>query len=353
MTSLVQYWRRCQAARDTVVPGRRPQPPPGVAPKGASPPMQDELTALAERADRLARELDQLDRAATRLTLKIRAPIGVGAAAYILQQWAAAPPERATMTARPMTDAQRELLAHRAAVRSCLPDDANHASATVRRLVDVARYSRLPVPDDVTAAADASSGTPSPCRRGSPRSASSASAAALTLLATSAAWRPATPDRTPARAAPESGPLGGRLASGRARPPGSADPHPSDGGRAPPVSFPPQPRPDAPGPHVDAPAAVPREHRGPVERHHGGDGGVDAAARVLVLFGDARAARVLPQHRVGDVAAQARVACGRQLAVADGLIEPARRRSHARRGLRELAYGDALTVEQLEGARPA
>src|SRR4029453_17193697 len=126
MTSLVQYWRRCQAARDTVVPGRRPQPPPGVAPKGGSPPMQDELTALAERADRLARGRAQPDRDASRRTLKVRAPIGVGAAAYILQQWAAAPPERATMTARPMTDAQRELLAHRAAARPGLPDDPNH-----------------------------------------------------------------------------------------------------------------------------------------------------------------------------------------------------------------------------------
>ena len=56
---------------------------------------------------------------------------------------------------RPVTDAQRELAEHRGAVRVNASTDANHAASTTRRLLDLCRYSRLPVPDDVRAAADA------------------------------------------------------------------------------------------------------------------------------------------------------------------------------------------------------
>jgi hypothetical protein len=54
----------------------------------------------------------------------------------------------------PMTDDERVLLEHRAAVRANLPTDAAHAAATAQRLVGVCRYAALPVPRDVERAAD-------------------------------------------------------------------------------------------------------------------------------------------------------------------------------------------------------
>ncbi len=45
-----------------------------------------------------------------------------------------------------MTDAQRALLEHRAAVRVNLPADAAHAARTARWLAQQADYARLPAP---------------------------------------------------------------------------------------------------------------------------------------------------------------------------------------------------------------
>jgi hypothetical protein len=45
-----------------------------------------------------------------------------------------------------MTDAERDLLEHRWAVRVNLPTDANHAARTARWLGDHASYARLPAP---------------------------------------------------------------------------------------------------------------------------------------------------------------------------------------------------------------
>src|SRR5262245_24458456 len=54
-----------------------------------------------------------------------------------------------------MSAAERQLTEHRGAVRASLPNDANHAAATARRPLDVARYSRTGAPVDVRAAVDA------------------------------------------------------------------------------------------------------------------------------------------------------------------------------------------------------
>ena len=51
--------------------------------------MQEELHQLAERADKIAADIDQLERDALTLSMRVRTPIGVGAASYILSQWAA------------------------------------------------------------------------------------------------------------------------------------------------------------------------------------------------------------------------------------------------------------------------
>jgi len=50
------------------------------------------------------------------------------------------------VTERPITDAQRALLEHRAAVRVNLPADAAHAARTARWLANQADYARLPAP---------------------------------------------------------------------------------------------------------------------------------------------------------------------------------------------------------------
>jgi hypothetical protein len=45
-----------------------------------------------------------------------------------------------------LTEARRALLEHRAAVRSNLPSDANHAARTARWLAGQASYARMPAP---------------------------------------------------------------------------------------------------------------------------------------------------------------------------------------------------------------
>jgi len=51
--------------------------------------VQADLNALAARAERLAEDINALERDALALSMRVRTPIGVGAASYILQQWAA------------------------------------------------------------------------------------------------------------------------------------------------------------------------------------------------------------------------------------------------------------------------
>jgi hypothetical protein len=48
----------------------------------------------------------------------------------------------------PMSDDERALLEHRWAVRVNLPTDANHAAQVARRLVGVAAYTGVEVPDE-------------------------------------------------------------------------------------------------------------------------------------------------------------------------------------------------------------
>jgi hypothetical protein len=52
------------------------------------------------------------------------------------------------MTDPTMSDDERVLLEHRWAVRVNLPTDANHAARVARRLVDVAAYAGVEVPDE-------------------------------------------------------------------------------------------------------------------------------------------------------------------------------------------------------------
>jgi hypothetical protein len=53
-----------------------------------------------------------------------------------------------------MTEAERVLLEHRAAVRVNLPDHARHAAETVRNALNTASYASLPPPPDVLTAAE-------------------------------------------------------------------------------------------------------------------------------------------------------------------------------------------------------
>jgi len=47
-----------------------------------------------------------------------------------------------------MTEDERALLEHRWAVQANLPTDANHAAQVARRLIDVAAYAGVEVPDE-------------------------------------------------------------------------------------------------------------------------------------------------------------------------------------------------------------
>src|SRR6266508_5008200 len=53
-----------------------------------------------------------------------------------------------------MGDDERVLLEHRWAVRVNLPTDANHAAQVARRLVDVAAYAGVEVPDEFARAVE-------------------------------------------------------------------------------------------------------------------------------------------------------------------------------------------------------